>query len=171
MTELLKQPALSFVGQVYMTEDTDQMGTFASCWDEFEQAGHFAALDAQTTTPNRTYMLVFSPYGTFQYWIGSVLPAEASAPDGLEKLKLPEATIGQVVEPANGVLNMLPVETTYMKGLERLEHAGFPLPSHIGQTDHPYYLEQYQLEAGVVTAVKHTLYINLDQLDGYDEFD
>lgn len=171
MTELLNQPEMSFVGHVYMPEDIDQMGTFASCWDGFNAAGHFDALDKQTDAPNRTYLLIFNPYGAFQYWIGSILPKDAVAPEGLEKLKLPAGTIGQSVEPANGVLSMLPVQTTYMKGLERLEKDGFPLPQHIGQTDKPYYMEEYCLSDGQVDQVKHTLYINLDQLEGYDEFD
>ncbi|WP_390409211.1 hypothetical protein [Lacticaseibacillus jixiensis] len=171
MTELIDQPAQSFVGHVYMPEDSDQMGTFNNCWQAFEDAGYFKALDAQTDAPNRTYLLIFSPYGAFQYWIGSVLPQDAKAPAGLEKLPLPSGTVGTVSEAAKDVLSMLPVETTYMKGLERLEKAGFPLPMHIGQTDHPYYLEQYCLSDGQVQSVKHTLYINLDQLEGYDEVD
>ncbi|MCI1986908.1 MAG: hypothetical protein LKJ69_00395 [Lactobacillus sp.] len=171
MTDLINQPEHSFIGRVYTTADIDQMGTFAACWDDFEQAGHFAALDAQTTRPNRTYLLVFNPYGAFQYWIGSVLGPEATAPAGLAKLQLPAGGSGVVEEEANAVLSMLPVETTYMKGLDALEKAGFPLPNHIGQTNHPYYLEQYLLADEQVKKVQHILYINLDQLDGYDEFD
>lgn len=171
MTELIDQPEQSFIGRVYTPEDLDQQGTFAACWEEFEQAGYFAALDAQTSQPNRTYLLIFNPYGAFQYWIGSVLGPDAQAPAGLEKLRLAAGQSGVVAEEANAVLSMLPVATTYMKGLEKLEKAGFPLPNHIGQTDQPYYLEQYLLADEQVTQVRHILYINLEQLTGYDEFD
>ncbi|WP_179395107.1 hypothetical protein [Lacticaseibacillus absianus] len=171
MTELIMQQPAKFVGKVYTAVDSDEMGTFWACWTAFEQAGWFAQLDAQTQTPNRSSMVIFSPYGQFQYWIGSVLPDTATAPAGLECFQMPAGTVGVATAPASGVLNQLPVQTSFGKGLEQLEKAGFPLPQHIGQTDHPYYIERYDLEAGQVTQVEYRLYIDLDQLEGYDEFD
>ncbi|MFD1431453.1 hypothetical protein [Lacticaseibacillus yichunensis] len=171
MTSLIDRPATVFAGKVYMTESMDQLGTFDQAWQEFEAAGHFAALDALTDQPNRTALLMFSPYGAFQYWIGSLLPAGTAAPAGLEAVQLPAATVGEVSEKADSVLANFPVETMFSRGLERLEKAGFPLPEHIGQTDNPYYLESYQLTEGKITAVKHLLFISMDQLKGYDEWD
>lgn len=166
---LIKQPAQVFAGKVYTTEEVDQLGTFATSWDEFTKAGYFTALDQVATTPNRTYLLVFSPYGTFQYWIGSLLPAGSQAPAGIEAVTLPAATVAKLTEPSHGGAAQLPVQTTYSAGLDKLAKAGFPIPEHIGQTDHPYYLEVEDLTAGKVEQVTHMLYVNADQLHGYDE--
>ncbi|WP_125702792.1 GyrI-like domain-containing protein [Lacticaseibacillus daqingensis] len=171
MTALIEQPRAKFIGKVYTVTDSDQMGTFFACWEEFTQAGWFAQLDALTPQPNRSYMVIFSPYGQFQYWIGSIVPQSAAAPAGLESFQMPAGTVGQVTVPANGILNQLPVQTSFSKGLEQLEKAGFPIPQHIGQTDHPYYFERYNVADGQVQEVEYKLYINLDQLEGYDEFD
>ncbi|WP_125581810.1 hypothetical protein [Lacticaseibacillus suibinensis] len=171
MTALLNQPASQFIGKVYTAADSDQMGTFFTCWQEFEAAGSFQALDAVVPTPNRAYLVIFSPYDNFQYWIGSLAEADTPVPAGLEGVKLPAATVGKASKPANGILNQLPVQTTFAKGLEVLEKAGFPIPAHIGQTDNPYYIESYPVKAGEVASVDYLLYINENQLEGYDEFD
>lgn len=171
MTDLINQPAGQFVGKVYTTESSDEMGTFYPAWQDFEAAGFFDALDALSETPNRSYLVVFSPYGNFQYWIGSVTPIGAKAPAGLEAVPLPAGTVGKTEAAVNGLLNQLPVQTAVNKGFEQLEKAGFTIPEHIGQTDHPYYLESYPLSAGKVTLVRYLLYINKDQMEGYDEFD
>ncbi|KRO16153.1 hypothetical protein IV56_GL001953 [Lacticaseibacillus saniviri JCM 17471 = DSM 24301] len=171
MMTLLTQPKRVFAGQVYMIENSDEQGSFYQAWQEFTDAGYFDQLDALAETPNRTAMLVFSPYGTFQYWIGSVLPEDADAPEGLQRLILPEGTAGIVTQPTNGFAPQIPVEMAFNKGLEVIEKAGFPLPSHIGQTDNPYFLESYLLTDGEISDVRYTLYINPDQMDGYDEFE
>lgn len=171
MTELIAQPARLFAGRVYTTEDLDQLNTFNSCWQEFTAAGYFDQLDAIATTPNRSYMLVFSPYGAFQYWVGALVPQNAQVPADLEGFALPAATASQVTFPADRVMSDLPVDTTYTKGLERLEKAGFPIPEHIGQTDHPYFIQSYGLADGAVKDVSYLLYTNADQLKGYDEYD
>ncbi|WP_225046953.1 hypothetical protein [Lacticaseibacillus kribbianus] len=171
MTALLNQTPAKFIGKVYTVVDSDQMGTFYPCWTEFEDNHWFAPLDALTDTPNRSYMVIFSPYGQFQYWIGSILPDDAVAPEGFECFQMPAGTIGQTEAKASGILNQLPVQTSFNKGLEMLEKAGFPLPAHIGQTTHPYYFERYDLTDGQVSSVQYKLYINLDELEGYDEFD
>jgi len=163
-------PARQFVGRVYMPESSDEMGTYADAWATFTQAGYFDQLDQLTDQPNRTSLLVFSPFGTFQYWIGSVLAPDVAVPAGLQVLSLPAATGGQVHAPATRLTNQYPVDMNFNKGLEVIEKAGYPLPSHIGQTDHPYFIEQYPVNAqGVVQEVIYTLYINEDQLGGYDE--
>ncbi|WP_203624021.1 MULTISPECIES: hypothetical protein [unclassified Lacticaseibacillus] len=171
MTELIDQPASQFVGRVYTAESSDQMGTFYPAWQDFEGAGYFDQLDALCEQPNRTYLVVFSPYGNFQYWIGSLTPVGVDAPAGLEAVPLPAGTVGKAEDPVNGVLNQLPVQTTVGKGFEMLEKAGFTIPAHIGQTDNPYYLESYPVVDGQVSEVHYLLYINKDQMEGYDEFD
>lgn len=171
MTELLNLPAQRFVGLAHTESDADQMGTFAGAWADFRGAGYFTELDKLADVPNQAYMVIFSPYGRIQYWIGSVLPAGDAVPAGLASFALPAATAGQVQEATTSTLLDFPVQVSYGKGLEQLEAAGFPLPNHIGQSDNPYYIERYNQVAGNVTEVVRTLYINLDQLEGYDEFD
>ncbi|MFD1393714.1 hypothetical protein ACFQ3L_09070 [Lacticaseibacillus jixianensis] len=171
MTDLIDQPTSQFVGKVYTTESSDQMGTFYPAWQEFEADGYFKQLDQLCSQPNRSYLVVFSPYGNFQYWIGSVTPVGVAAPAGLEAVPLPAGTVGKTSGPVNGLLNQLPVQTAVGKGFEMLEKAGFTIPAHIGQTDHPYYLESYPVTDGKVSQVQYLLYINPDQLGGYDEFD
>ncbi|WP_262316128.1 GyrI-like domain-containing protein [Lacticaseibacillus parakribbianus] len=171
MTALLNQVPQKFIGKVYTVVDSDQMGTFYACWEEFAQNHWFDQLDALTPAPNRSYMVIFSPYGQFQYWIGSIVPDDAKAPVGFESFQMPAGTIGKTAAKASGVLNQLPVQTSFNKGLEMLEKAGFPIPQHIGQTSHPYYFERYDLTNGAVSDVQYILYINEDELEGYDEFD
>ncbi|WP_054722556.1 hypothetical protein [Lacticaseibacillus nasuensis] len=168
MTELIQTPAASFAGKVFTTEDLDELNTFAQCWRDFEAAGYWPQLDALTDTPNRSYLLVFSPYGAFQYWVGALLPAMAQVPAGLTNFKLPAATVASTSEKTNRLLADMPVEVSYMKGMAELESAGFPLPEHIGQTDWPYYVESFAVNSATIT---HRLYVNPDQLEGYDEYD
>lgn len=168
MTDLLTVPAQTFAGKVYTTADLDELNTFAPAWQEFEEKGWWTALDAAAESPNRSYLLAFSPYGAFQYWVGALLPAGVSVPAGLTNFKLPEATMAQCAEPADRLLADMPVEVSYMKGMSQLEKAGFPIPEHIGQTDWPYYIESFDQNAATIT---HRLYVNPDQLEGYDEYD
>ncbi|KRM72447.1 hypothetical protein [Lacticaseibacillus brantae] len=163
-------PAQQFFGRVFMPESSDELGTYEQAWQDFTAAGYFDQLDELAETPNRTTLLVFSPFGTFQYWVGSVVPMDVTVPEGLQVLPLPAATGGQAEKPASRLTSAFPVEMNFNKGLEVIEKAGYPLPSHIGQTDHPYFLEQYPLnDNGEVEKVIYTLYINEDQLEGYDE--
>lgn len=171
MTDLIETPAAVLLGKVYTPVDSDELGTFDAAWGTFTEAGYFAELDERVAMPNRTYLVVFSPYGNIQYWIGSLADPTVTAPKGLETLQLPAATVGSVEAPATTLLTHLPVETTFNQGLAQIEQAGFPLPSHIGQTTNPYYLESYRLTDGAITAVEYRLYINEDELQGVDDYD
>ncbi|NVO88086.1 hypothetical protein HWN39_06170 [Lactobacillus rhamnosus] len=172
MKEIPQQPAQLLAGHAYTTEDSDQLGTFAPAWADFEHQFGFKTLDQLTKTPNRTALVVFSPYNTFIYWVGSLLPVDVKVPQNYECFKLPAATAGQVKQFADRVLmKELPLATSFNQGLHVIEQAGYPLPERLGQTDHPYYLESYRLNGGKVAEVAYRLYINPHQLTGVDEYE
>jgi hypothetical protein len=172
MKQIPKQPAQLFAGHAYTVESSDQLGTFQPAWQDFEAQLGFKTLDDLAEIPNRSAMVVFSPYDTFLYWIGSLLSADAAVPKPYEAFRLPEATAGQVRQPATSVLlKQLPLATSFNKGLQIIEKAGYPLPERLGQTDHPYYLESYLIQDGAVHQVAYRLYIDPHQLKGVDEYE
>lgn len=80
MKEIPQQPAQLLAGHAYTTEDSDQLGTFAPAWADFEHQFGFKTLDQLTKTPNRTALVVFSPYNTFIYWVGSLYRLTSKCP-------------------------------------------------------------------------------------------
>ena len=104
MKQIPKQPAQLFAGHAYTVESSDQLGTFQPAWQDFEAQLGFKTLDDLAEIPNRSAMSCLSPYDTFLYWIGSLLPADAAVPKPYEAFRLPEATAGQVRQPATSVL-------------------------------------------------------------------
>ncbi|WKF84742.1 GyrI-like domain-containing protein [Lacticaseibacillus pantheris] len=172
MKEFAQIPAQRVVGRVFTESSADENGSFESAWDEFNEAGHFKALDPLADVPNRTSVIVFSPYGSMQYWIGSVIPESANVPNGYQVLNLPAATGAVADKDVKGMMTGLPLATTYNEGLATLEKAGYQLPEHIGQTDTPYYLERYDLNnQGVAQRVEYTIYARPDQLEGFDDIE
>lgn len=172
MKQIPQQPAQLFAGHAYTTESSDQLGTFRPAWTDFEQRLGFKSLDQLAKTPNRTAMVIFSPYDTLLYWIGSLLPAGTDVPKAYDCFSLPAATAGQVKQPASQILaKELPLATSFNKGLQIIEQAGYPLPERLGQTDHPYYLESYLLDGTAIKTVAYRLYIDPNQLTGVDEYE
>ncbi|KRM87791.1 GyrI-like domain-containing protein [Lacticaseibacillus thailandensis] len=172
MKEFLTIPAQRLVGRVFTESSADENGSFASAWDEFTEAGHFKALDPLADVPNRTSVIVFSPYGSLQYWLGSILPVAVNVPNGFQVLNLPAATGAVVDKQVRSMMTDLPLGIAYNQGLAALQQAGFQLPAHIGQTDTPYYMERYNLnQDGVAKQVEYTVYARADQLGGFDDIE
>lgn len=125
MKQIPKQPAQLFAGHAYTVESSDQLGTFQPAWQDFEAQLGFKTLDDLAEIPNRSAMVVFSPYDTFLYWIGSLLPADAAVPKPYEAFRLPEATAGQVRQPATSVLlKQLPMQQALIRVCKSLKRQG-----------------------------------------------
>lgn len=87
--ELLNSDQLRFIGKAYSEASASENGSYQEAWDEFDATGAFAQLDQLAQTPNRTSLIVFSPYGNLLYWIGSIVPAGTEVPAGLQHYDLP----------------------------------------------------------------------------------
>lgn len=85
MKQIPKQPAQLFAGHAYTVESSDQLGTFQPAWQDFEAQLGFKTLDDLAEIPNRSAMVVFSPYDTFLYWIGSLLPLMQRFPNLMKR--------------------------------------------------------------------------------------
>lgn len=134
MKEIPQQPAQLLAGHAYTTEDSDQLGTFAPAWADFEHQFGFKTLDQLTKTPNRTALVVFSPYNTFIYWVGSLLPVDVKVPQNYECFKLPAATAGQVKQSADRVLmKELPLATSFNQGYTLLNKQDTRFRSGLGK--------------------------------------
>ncbi|WP_127849787.1 hypothetical protein [Lacticaseibacillus hulanensis] len=169
--EPINSPALRFIGRAYTEAFASENGSYQEAWDEFTDSGAFAKLDAQTDKPNRSSLVVFSPYGSMVYWIGSVMPADTPVPAGLQKYDLPAYTVARLAKKSTMMLTAYPVEVAIQQGSTALDMAGFQLPEYIGQTAAPYYVERYNLNDGKVAEVEYTVYVGADKDYGFDDID
>lgn len=163
--------AVRFIGRAYSETVASENGSFIDTWTDFENAGLFTKLDELSAVPNRSSLVVFSPYGNLIYWIGSVVPADTPVPVGLQKFDLPAYTVAQLKKKSTMMLNAYPVEVALQQGATALDMAGFELPEFIGQTATPYYIERYNLADGQVSEVEYTVYVGEDKDYGFDDVD
>ncbi|MDR1531271.1 MAG: hypothetical protein LBS62_03660 [Clostridiales bacterium] len=92
-------PALRLIGKRY-TDNDRVNGAFGAKWDEWGRQDWFEKLDAL----NPSFEVESGPLGlmtigaknhdNFTYWIGLLFPPETDAPDGFDKLDLPESDVG-----------------------------------------------------------------------------
>ncbi len=167
--EPVRVSAVRFIGHTYTEANASENDSYQEAWMGFEDSGAFDVLDQLADTPNRSSLVIFSPYGKMVYWIGSVVPAETPVPDGLQKFDLPAYTAATLTKKASMMLNGYPVGTAIQQGATALDLAGFDLPEYIGQTATPYYVERYNLTDGHVSEVAYTVYVGDDIDYGFDD--
>lgn len=169
--EPLNSPALRFIGHAYTEANASENDSYIEAWDAFEDSDAFKQLDELADQPNRSSLIVFSPYGSMMYWIGSVVPAATPVPAGLQKFDLPAYTVAQLSKKTTMMMNEYPVSAAIQQGATALDLAGFELPEYIGQTAAPYYVERYNLNEGKVAEVQFTVYVGADKDYGFDDID
>ena len=95
-TERLSCPASLFIGRRY-TEEDRLHGSFAHKWQEWFDAGHFTALEAQKSLSEHddAYIgLMRIQNGEFEYWIGMFFPESAAVPPGYASIPIPAGDYG-----------------------------------------------------------------------------
>jgi len=84
-------PPLTLIGRNYSNNDREG-GSFAAKWQQWFGEGLFAPLDEIDNSDYIGAMRIND--GSFEYWIGKLLPAGTKAPEGYESIDLPAASVG-----------------------------------------------------------------------------
>lgn len=166
------QDAKLFIGRAYTDAQASENDSFQEVWADWEDQNLFAPLDELAGgKQHRASLVVFSPYGTMIYWVGAIFAAGTAVPDGYQSFSLPAATAAVVSKKAGMMFHEYPVSMAVSQGVTALDGAGFELPEYFGQTETPYYLEDYTLADGQVTSVTYTVYVGPDKDYGFDDVD
>ena len=169
MMDLEMQPARRFIGRAYAEASASENGSYQEVWQDWMDQDRFKALDELSGKQQRTVLVVFSPYDSMVYWIGNLFPAGTPAPKGYQQFDLPAATAAHMSKPTSMMMTGYPVTMAIQQGATAIDMAGFPLPEYIGQTNTPYYIEDYTLDNDTVKSVDYTIYEGADRDFGYDD--
>ena len=94
---IAKSTTKKFIGIKYSDSDRDAKDTFGSKWEEWNKNGYFEEIkreNPQAEFDNSTYACMKMTEHELEYWIGLIVPAQATVPHRYDCLDLPAGDFG-----------------------------------------------------------------------------